>query len=108
MESAERAQMVEHAGLSARVSVEIGSIADRLPAIHRKHSLAGPLDAVLLDHAVSSYLPDLQVQAAAFHGLPRPSMPSNTLQCPPVPFLDVCSCLAGSCSRRAATSTRER
>ena len=53
--------MVEHAGLSSRVSVEIGSLTDRLPAIHRKYSLAGELDALLLDHDTSAYLPDLQV-----------------------------------------------
>ena len=61
------AQMVEHAGLSARVSVEIGSIAERLPAIHRKHDLFGPLDAVLLDHDVSSYLPDLKLLEKSGH-----------------------------------------
>jgi hypothetical protein len=40
-----RAQVVEFAGLSHKVSVEIGSLADRLPAIQRK-GLAGPLGAV--------------------------------------------------------------
>jgi catechol O-methyltransferase len=54
-------KMVEHAGLRDRVSVEIGSVADRLGPIHRKHGLSGPLDAVLLDHDVSNYLPDLQL-----------------------------------------------
>lgn len=54
-------KMVEHAGLSDRVRVEIGSLADRLPAIHRKFGLSGPLDAVLLDHDVSSYLPDMRL-----------------------------------------------
>lgn len=53
--------MVEYAGLSERVSIEIGSVADRLPAIHKKHGLSGPLDAVLLDHDVQNYLPDLQL-----------------------------------------------
>ena len=59
--------MVEHAGLSGRVSVEIGSVADRLGAIHRKHGLTGPLDAVLLDHDVSNYLPDLQLLEQSGH-----------------------------------------
>ena len=44
--------MVEHAGLSDRVSVEIGSVSGRLPAIHKKFGVQGPLDAVLLDHDV--------------------------------------------------------
>ena len=60
-------QMVEHAGLSDRVSVEIGAVADRLPAIHRKYGLSGPLDAVLLDHDPDSYLPDLQMLEQAGH-----------------------------------------
>ena len=54
-------KVVEHAGLSDRVHVEIGTLADRLPAIQRKHGLSGPLGVVLLDHNVSSYLPDLQL-----------------------------------------------
>jgi len=54
-------KMVEHAGLSERVTVEIGSVADRLAAIHRKHDISGPLDAVLLDHDVQNYLPDLRL-----------------------------------------------
>ena len=53
--------MVEHAGLSDRVHVEIGTIADRLPAIHKKYGLSGPVGAVLLDHNTTSYLPDLQL-----------------------------------------------
>jgi len=53
-------KIVEQAGLSDRVSVEIGTIKGRLPAIQSKYGLDGPLDAVLLDHEVSSYLPDLQ------------------------------------------------
>jgi len=53
-------KVVEFAGLSHKVSVEIGSLADRLPAIQRK-GLAGPLGAVLLDHETSLYLPDLQL-----------------------------------------------
>ena len=60
-------QMVEHAGLSDRVFIEIGSVADRLPAIHKKHGLSGPLDAVLLDHDVGSYLGDLQLLEKAGH-----------------------------------------
>ena len=54
-------KVVEHAGLADRVSVEIGSVKDRLPAIHKKFNLSGPLDALLLDHDVGSYLPDLQL-----------------------------------------------
>jgi len=54
-------KMVEHAGLSDRVSVEIGSVSGRLPAIHKKFGVQGPLDAVLLDHDVDSYLPDLRL-----------------------------------------------
>jgi len=54
-------KVVEHAGLADRVSVEIGSVKDRLPAIHKKFGLKGPLDALLLDHDVGSYLPDLQL-----------------------------------------------
>lgn len=54
-------KMVDYAGLNGRVSVEIGSVADRLPAIQRKFGLTGALDAVLLDHDVQSYLPDLQL-----------------------------------------------
>lgn len=60
-------KMVEYAGLSERVSVEIGFLSDRLAAIHRKHGLSGPLDAVLLDHDTSSYLPDLQMLEQAGH-----------------------------------------
>merc|ERR1719399_1403571 len=29
--------------------------------IHKKHGIEGPLDALLLDHDVSSYLPDLRL-----------------------------------------------
>jgi len=53
-------KIVEHAGLGGRVSVEIGTVKDRLEAVKSKYSLSGPLDAVLLDHEVSLYLPDLQ------------------------------------------------
>ncbi len=53
-------KVVEHAGLRDRVFVEIGTVKDRLAAIQNKYGLSGPLDAVLLDHEVSSYLPDLQ------------------------------------------------
>ena len=59
--------MVEYAGLSERVSVEIGLLGDRLPAIHSKYGLSGPLDAVLLDHDTGSYLPDLQLLEQAGH-----------------------------------------
>lgn len=48
-------KMVEHAGLRDTVSVEIGSLANRLPALTRKYQLAGtPLDALLLDHDVGA------------------------------------------------------
>jgi len=58
-------KVVEHAGLSDRVSVIIGSVEDRLPSIRQKFSLSSPLDAVLLDHEVASYLPDLRRLEAA-------------------------------------------
>lgn len=54
-------KVVEHAGLSDRVSVEIGSVQDRLHVLQSKYGISGPLDAVLLDHDVSQYLPDLQL-----------------------------------------------
>lgn len=60
-------KVVEHAGLSDRVVVEIGSIQERLEALQKKYSLNGSLDAVLLDHDVSCYLPDLQLLQT--HGL---------------------------------------
>ena len=59
--------MVDHAGLSDRVVVEIGLMADRLPTIHKKYGLSGPLGAVLLDHDVNSYLPDLRLLEQAGH-----------------------------------------
>lgn len=52
-------KVVEHAGLRDTVSVEIGSVMDRLEAIQRKHGKQ-PLSALLLDHAVSEFLPDLR------------------------------------------------
>ena len=55
------AQIIEQAGLSDRVFVEIGTVNNRLAAIQAKHGLKGPLGAVLLDHEVSSYLPDLRL-----------------------------------------------
>lgn len=58
---------MEHAGLSDRVFVEIGELADRLPKFSQKFGLSGPLDAVLLDHDVGSYLPDLQLLEKAGH-----------------------------------------
>jgi len=60
-------KMVEHAGLSDRVSVEIGSLADRLPVIQKKFGVSGALDALLLDHDVSSYLPDLRLLESNGH-----------------------------------------
>ena len=53
-------KIIEHAGLRDRVFVEIGTVKDRLAAIQKKYSLSGSLDAVLLDHDVNSYLPDLK------------------------------------------------
>jgi len=52
-------KVVEHAGLRDVVSIEIGSVMGRLPAIQKKHG-NGPLCALLLDHKVSEFLPDLQ------------------------------------------------
>jgi len=52
-------KVVEHAGLRDVVSVEIGSVLERLPAIQRKHG-DGPLTTLLLDHKVSEFLPDLR------------------------------------------------
>jgi len=60
-------KIVEHAGLSDRVHVEIGTLADRLPAIHRKYGITGPLGVVLLDHNISSYLPDLKLLESNGH-----------------------------------------
>jgi len=60
-------KVVEHAGLSDRVSVEIGALPDRLPAMHRKWGLSGALDAVLLDHDVGSYLEDMQLLEKSGH-----------------------------------------
>ena len=54
-------KVVEFAGLSDRVVVEIGSLQDRLPAMKRKFNLSGSLDAVLLDHDVNCYLSDLKL-----------------------------------------------
>uniref|UniRef100_A0A7S0L0X7 catechol O-methyltransferase n=1 Tax=Coccolithus braarudii TaxID=221442 RepID=A0A7S0L0X7_9EUKA len=52
-------KVVEHAGLRDSVSVEIGSVIDRLPSITRKHG-NGPLSTLLLDHKVTEFLPDLR------------------------------------------------
>jgi catechol O-methyltransferase len=52
-------KVVEHAGLRDTVTVEIGSVIDRLEVIQRKHGKK-PLSALLLDHAVSEFLPDLR------------------------------------------------
>jgi len=54
-------KVVEHAGLADKVTVEIGSLENRLPAVQRKGTIQGTLGAVLLDHAPSQYLPDLQI-----------------------------------------------
>ena len=61
--------VVEHAGLQDRVSVRIGSLAELLASgeLQRKHGLDGPLDALLLDHDVNSYLSDLQLLEGAGH-----------------------------------------
>lgn len=52
-------KVVEHAGLSDTVKVEIGSVMTRLPSIQKKFGKR-PLDALLLDHAVTDFLPDLK------------------------------------------------
>jgi len=56
-------KVVEYAGLSSKVTVEVGSLTDRLPVIQRK-GLGGPLGAILLDHETSCYLPDIQLLEA--------------------------------------------
>jgi catechol O-methyltransferase len=53
-------KVVEHAGLSDRVKIEIGSLSDRLEAIQSKHNL-GALDTLLMDHGASEYLSDLRL-----------------------------------------------
>jgi catechol O-methyltransferase len=54
-------KVVEHAGLSATVSVEIGSVEARLPVVSRKHGGSlGPVDALLLDHDIGSFVSDLR------------------------------------------------
>mmetsp|Transcript_22646 Transcript_22646/g.37417 ORF Transcript_22646/g.37417 Transcript_22646/m.37417 type:complete len:280 (-) Transcript_22646:501-1340(-) len=52
-------KVVEHAGLRDSVTIEIGSVMDRLPAIRSK-GLEAPLNVLLLDHKVSEFLPDVQ------------------------------------------------
>ena len=60
-------KVVEHAGLSDRVAVEIGALPDRLKVIQAKHGLTGTLDAVLLDHDVTNYMPDLKLLEQSGH-----------------------------------------
>lgn len=54
-------KIIEQAGLSDRVTVEIGTVKSRLAAIQNKHGLTGQLDAVLLDHDPACYLSDLRL-----------------------------------------------
>jgi len=51
-------KVVERAGLSASVKVEIGSLADRLGPSQKKYGM-GPLDVIIMDHGPSNYLGDL-------------------------------------------------
>jgi len=51
-------QVVEHAGLGDSVKIEIGDLAEKFDRIATKYSL-GSLDALLMDHGASNYLPDL-------------------------------------------------
>ncbi len=52
-------KVVEHAGLRDVVTVRIGTVVDQLDRVHDQLG-SNPLDALLLDHDVDSYLPDLQ------------------------------------------------
>lgn len=53
-------QVVEHAGLSDKVKVEIGSVKERLPMIRKKYG-DRPVDTLMLDHEAQSWLPDVKV-----------------------------------------------
>ena len=53
-------QVVEHAGLSDSVKIEIGSLSEKIDAIGGKHALKS-LDGVLMDHGPSEYVPDLKL-----------------------------------------------
>ena len=52
-------QVIEHAGLSDSIKVEIGDISERFEAIQKKHGI-GQIDALLMDHGTSNYLSSLQ------------------------------------------------
>ena len=51
--------MIEHAGLSDSIKVEIGDISERFEAIQKKHGI-GQIEALLMDHGTSNYLSSLQ------------------------------------------------
>jgi len=53
-------KVVEHAGLSGSVKIEIGTLAEKIESIQSKHAL-GPLDGVLMDHGPSEYVGDLKL-----------------------------------------------
>jgi len=53
-------KVVEHAGLSDKVKVEIGSVKERLPMIRKKYG-DRPVDTLMLDHEAQSWLPDVKV-----------------------------------------------
>ena len=52
-------KVVEYAGLSDTITVRIGSVMDQLGPVQDKVGKR-PLDALLLDHDMSSFLPDLR------------------------------------------------
>ena len=52
-------QVIEHAGLSDSIKVEIGDISERFEAIQKKHGI-GQIEALLMDHGTSNYLSSLQ------------------------------------------------
>jgi len=53
-------KVVEHAGLSDKVKVEIGSVKERLPSIRKKYG-ERPVDTLMLDHDLPSWLPDVRL-----------------------------------------------
>jgi catechol O-methyltransferase len=52
-------KVIEHAGLSDSIKVEIGDISERFEAIQKKHGI-GQIEALLMDHGTSNYLSSLQ------------------------------------------------
>ena len=79
-------QMVEYAGLSERVSVEIGSLSEKLPAIHRKYGVSGALDAVLLERRSrrASTMAEADAESRTRRASPRHSI-APPLCCPRPP-----------------------